>query len=155
MRRFTDTDIRNLLEELKKIYPNKFLVESLSNAYENRVNSYLELKEKYDKLLESVNLKSPFEMLPQYALSRDDFINIYGNVSEVLMNENPYETSNFKGWYNDDEWYILHKSSGTMINWYKHCGRTNTCNKILTIEQHKEFAKMILEDMKENDVGVE
>lgn len=28
----------------------------------------------------------------------------------------------------DDEYYIIHKPSGTIINWYKHLGRTNTCN---------------------------
>lgn len=29
----------------------------------------------------------------------------------------------------DDEYYIIHLPSGTIINWYKHLGRTNTCNK--------------------------
>lgn len=29
----------------------------------------------------------------------------------------------------EDEFYIIHFHSGTIINWYKHLGRTNTCNK--------------------------
>ena len=29
----------------------------------------------------------------------------------------------------EDEFYIIHFRSGIIINWYKHLGRTNTCNK--------------------------
>ena len=134
---------------------NLNVITVLTNKYEKKLKDYEHFKERYNIIFRSANPESPFETLPQYALDRDDFVNIYGNVSEALMNESWYETSDFKGWYNDDEWYILHKPSGTLINWYKHCGRTNTCNKTLTLEQHKEFAKMILEDMKENDVGAE
>lgn len=131
------------------------VVTKLDSKYSGKLKTFEDFKERYNVLLRMANPESPFETLPQYALDRDEFIRIYGNISDALMNESWYETSNFKGWYNDDEWYILHKTSGTMINWYKHCGRTNTCNKVLTIKQHEEFAKMILEDMKENNVGAE
>ena len=133
---------------------NLNVVTVLSNKYEKKLKDYEYFKERYNIIFRSANPESPFETLPQYALDRDEFVRIYGDISEALMNESWYETSNFKGWYNDDEWYILHKTSGTMINWYKHCGRTNTCNKVLTIKQHEEFAKMILEDMKDNNVGI-
>lgn len=129
------------------------VVTSIEHQYRDKLKTFEDFKERYNVLLRTANSESPFETLPQYALDRDEFIRIYGNVSEALMNESWYETSNFKGWCNDDEWYILHKTSGTMINWYKHCGRTNTCNKVLTIKQHEEFAKLILEDMAENNVG--
>ena len=125
----------------------------LESMYRNKLKDYENFKERYNVLFRSINPESPFETLPQYALDRNEFVRIYGNISEVLMNESWYETSDFKGWYNDDEWYILHKHSGTLINWYKHCGRTNTCNKVLTIKQHEQFAKMILKDMKDNNIG--
>lgn len=131
------------------------VITSLDSQYSGKLKTFEDFKKRYNVLFRSANPKSPFETLPQYALDRDLFMNIYGNISEALMNETYYETSNFKGWYNDDEWYILHKPSGTLINWYKHCGRTNTCNKVLTLEQHKEFAKMILDDMRDNDVGAD
>lgn len=129
------------------------VVTAIEHQYKHKLKTFEDFKERYSVLFRMANPESPFETLPQYTLDRDDFVNIYGNVSEALMNESWYETSDFKGWYNDDEWYILHKLSGTMINWYKHCGRTNTCNKTLTLEQHREFAKMILEDMAENNIG--
>ena len=43
-----------------------------------------------------------------------------------------------------DEFYIIHFPSGTIINWYKHMGRTNTCNKNLTLDDLREFKKMLL-----------
>ena len=92
---------------------------------------------------------NPFETLAQYAIERDDFERIYLLVAKKLYNE----TDDFKGWYNNDEWYILHKPSGTMINWYKHCGRCNTCNKTLSLHQHELFATIIYEDMLENNIG--
>ena len=131
------------------------VITEIDKKYYKRLKDYEHFKERYDVIFRSANPESPFETLPQYALDRDDFIRIYGNISEALMNESWYETSDFKGWYNDDEWYILHKPSGTMINWYKHCGRTNTCNKVLTVKQHEEFAKMILNDMKDNRIGAD
>ena len=45
----------------------------------------------------------------------------------------------------EDEYYIIHLPSGTIINWYKHMGRTNTCNKNLTLDDLREFKKMLLE----------
>lgn len=96
---------------------------------------------------------NPFETLAQYAIERDDFERIYLPVVKKLCYETEYETDYFKGWYNNDEWYILHKRSGTMINWYKHCGRCNTCNKTLSLHQHEIFANMIYEDMLENNIG--
>ena len=128
-------------------------ITEIDKKYYKRLKDYEHFKERYNVIFRSANPESPFETLPQYALDRDEFVRIYGNISEVLMNESWYETSDFKGWYNDDEWYVIHKPSGTLINWYKHCGRTNTCNKVLTIKQHEEFAKMILEDMKDNNIG--
>ena len=136
-------------------YPNEFVRTYFKMFCYKKQNGKWAFKERYDIIFRSANPESPFETLPQYALDRDDFEKIYGNISEALMNESWYETSDFKGWYNDDEWYILHKPSGTLINWYKHCGRTNTCNKVLTIKQHEQFAKMILEDMKDNNIGAE
>lgn len=88
---------------------------------------------------------NPFEDLEQYPIERIIFANMFNHIAEIL-----YESSDFKAWYYEDEWYILHKPSGTLINWYKHCGRINTCNKTLSVAQYQEFANMFLEDINDN-----
>ena len=57
-------------------------------------------------------------------------------------------TDNFHSYHdNDDEYYIIHLPSGTMINWYKHLGRTNTCNKNLSLAELKLFFILLKNDM--------
>lgn len=74
--------------------------------------------------------------LPQYHFDRDDFVKVFydvfddGQVDDVIQacSEETYGN----GWllyYAEDEYYIMHLPSGITVNWYKHLGRTNTCNK--------------------------
>ena len=79
-------------------------------------------------------IENPFHTLTQFAIERRDFEKIYGTIAKKIYNIYPYEGYAFKVWRHEDDWYILHKPSGTLINWYKHCGRINTCNKMLTLE---------------------
>lgn len=117
-------------------------------VYENaEITKATEIQEKYDILFSMSNPESPFETLPQYAIDRDVFSQIFSDACEALYDVTNFEWDDFKAWYYSDEWYILHKDSGTLINWYKHCGRTNTCNKVLTIEQYKEFAEMFMNEL--------
>lgn len=74
--------------------------------------------------------------LPQYHFDRDEFVNTF---KLVFSNEEICELEvacqehrcldDFHLYYAEDEFYIIHLDSGTIINWYKHLGRTNTCNK--------------------------
>lgn len=90
---------------------------------------------------------SNLEELPQYPLTRDEFKELFAEISELLYYENSFDGENFKYWRNEDEFYILHYPSGTILNWYKHLGRTNTCNKALTREEYKEFATMFINEV--------
>lgn len=82
-------------------------------------------------------MKSTFlEPLPQYHFDRGEFINSFKKVftdDEILDLEsacqNGKSLSEFYMYYDEGEFYIIHLPSGTIINWYKHLGRTNTCNK--------------------------
>lgn len=73
--------------------------------------------------------------LPQYHYDRDVFVNVFKQVFsineicdlEVACQEHR-SLANFLLYYAEDEFYIIHLPSGTMINWYKHLGRCNTCN---------------------------
>lgn len=74
--------------------------------------------------------------LQQYYFDRDEFNDVFYRIFsmeeitelEVACQEHRCEEE-FCLYYTDDEFYIIHLSSGTIINWYKHLGRTNTCNK--------------------------
>lgn len=92
--------------------------------------------------------KNPlFQDLPQYHFDRDEMCKVFDSefVDWLWDHINEYSDEFFitKSW---DEFYIIHFPSGTIVNWYKHVGRTNTCNKPMTIEDLKEFKKMLLSD---------
>ena len=86
--------------------------------------------------------------LKQYAIDRDLFTEIFIDILDYTYNS--YEGYEYKYWRYDDEHYILHKPSGTLVNWYKHLGRTNTCNKNLTIDEYKQFVHNFINEVKNN-----
>lgn len=103
------------------------------------------------------------ETLPQYHFDRDDFCKVFGEVftdDEVIdidvMCGYPQNTENFLLYRWEDEFYIIHRDSGTIINWYKHLGRTNTCNKEgFTLADLKELLLLLKEDLKmDNDNNI-
>lgn len=100
------------------------------------------------------------ETLPQYHFDRDDFCKVFGEVftdDEIIdidvMCGYPQNTENFLLYRWEDEFYIIHRDSGTIINWYKHLGRTSTCNKEgFTLADLKELLLLLKEDLKEVEV---
>lgn len=98
--------------------------------------------------------------LPQYHFDRDDFCKVFFEVFtydeyidldvECGCNRHLDDFSLFRV---DDEFYVLHRDSGVMINWYKHAGRTNTCNRPdYTLDDFKVFLKKLREDLVWNGV---
>lgn len=76
------------------------------------------------------------ETLPQYHFDRDEFVRAFywlftnDEIIDIECDCSCHKvTDEFILYRWEDEFYIIHRSSGTMINWYKHLGRTNTCNK--------------------------
>lgn len=91
--------------------------------------------------------KNPlFQNLPQYHFDRDKMCKIFDAGFQMWLWKHIEDaTDEFLITRRDDEFYIIHFPSGTIINWYKHMGRTNTCNKDLTLDDLREFKKMLLE----------
>lgn len=91
--------------------------------------------------------KNPlFTNLPQYHFDRGDMCEVFGaEFMSWFWDHLEDSNSEFLITREDDEFYIIHFPSGTIINWYKHMGRTNTCNKDLTLDDLREFKKMLLE----------
>lgn len=95
-----------------------------------------------------------FDDLPQYHFDRDAFVDVFTRMFTLDEMENIVElcegndfAGDFHLFHDEDEYYILHMPSGTMINWYKHLGRTNTCNKDLDLDGLKKFLTMLHKDM--------
>lgn len=98
--------------------------------------------------------------LPQYHFDRDDFCKVIEEVFtwdefvdiDVECGCNRHlDDFTLLRW--EDEFYILHRNSGIMINWYKHAGRTNTCNKPdFTLDDFREFLVKLREDLVWNGV---
>lgn len=86
--------------------------------------------------------------LPQYHFTRDSFCSVirdnYPDFEEDFFDSLPSKhTDSFSLFTVSDERYILHRESGTMINWYKNLGRTNTCNKSLDLKGLEEFILLL------------
>ena len=84
--------------------------------------------------------------MKQYYFDRDVFVKtvneIIPNLLDILADHgDTLYTDYFHCFRYTDEFYIIHLQSGTMINWYKHLGRTNTCNKNISLDEFKEFIK--------------
>ena len=98
--------------------------------------------------------------LPQYHFNRNDFCRVMFDVftSEEYVDldvECSCNThlDNFTLMRVEDEFYILHRDSGILINWYKHAGRTNTCNKPdFTLDDFREFLVELRKDLVWNDI---
>lgn len=107
------------------------------------------------EIKEVLSMSNYLETLPQYHFERDDFVNTFYEVfteEEMLSIEDmfnyPKITDEFMLCRNSDEFYIIHFNSGTIINWYKHLGRTNTCNKKeFSLEDLKEMLTLLKEDL--------
>lgn len=128
---------------------NEQFVQALANA----INQTFTLREEMSDTVKSRFLQD----LPLYHFDRDDFCKVFREVftnDEIIdidvMCGYPQNTENFLLYRWEDEFYIIHRDSGTIINWYKHLGRTNTCNKEgFTLADLKELLLLLKEDLKE------
>lgn len=95
------------------------------------------------------------KILPQYHFDRDEFTKAFYDVFTsdevfdlIVECQGQRITDEFFLLYDADEFYIIHRESGTMINWYKHLGRTNICNKEgFTLEDLHELLLLLKEDL--------
>lgn len=98
----------------------------------------------------------PLGMMIQHHIERDLFCKIFNNVFHLWKELDPFEpiqTLDFMVFYdsNNETAYMLHKDSGILITWYKfyHLGRALECNKDISLEEYKIFAKLLEEQLKE------
>lgn len=137
-----------------RVEAHKHLV--TANKEIERLNNIInELEKENEQLKEGINKTEQYEhLLPmkQYPIERDVFCKIFRKIDSDFYDELcDTTTDSFKVWRYDDEFYILHIDSGTLINWYKHLGRCNTCNKNLSIEEYKKLANDLYNELEGSD----
>ena len=90
--------------------------------------------------------------MKQYPISRELFCEIFIKPFRIMDEEynlDNFTTDNFKFWWYENTYYLLHLSSGTLITWYKHLGRCLEVNKDLYLNEYKYLAKLLCEDLKD------
>lgn len=116
------------MTELERQELNKLIDEELKQLKVQRKELEKEVVEKR---------MAEFKELKQYHFERQDFVDAFEEIftTDEIMGIEELCRSNttledFHLFYTTwEEYYIIHFPSGIMINWYKHLGRTNTCNK--------------------------
>ncbi len=104
-----------------------------------------------DNFIQTYNI----EELPQYHFDRATFVSAFEEVFSTDDLFDLYEAcckdTRLKNFYlyhdTFEEFYIVHIPSRTVINWYKHLGRTNTCNKEeFGLDDLHEFLQLLRSD---------
>lgn len=135
----------NLTRDEEKHYPGRV------DSTEIRLNDKFGVKHRYRNL----------ECNHSYHFTRDEMSKVFEEVFSLnsqawdwdeVWNCDFRDTNSFHAFKYDDEFYILHKPSGTMINWYKHMGRTNTCNKDLSLDELKLFLLLLRKELVEEKI---
>lgn len=91
-----------------------------------------------------------FEDVPDNVLDRGIFSSIFENIDIFLGDHLPeYENDEIRIWLNNETVYMMHKPSLTVVTYYKlgHVGRANECNKELSVDEYKLFAKILEESI--------
>lgn len=143
--RLTDDKVEeiNLTRDEEKHYLGR------TDSAEIRLDDKFGVKHRYHNLENS-----------QYHFTRDEMTKVF---EEVFPSDSKtwdwdkvwycdLDTNSFHAFRDYDEFYILHKPSGTMINWYKHVGRCNTCNKDLSLEELKLFLLLLRKELVEEKI---
>jgi len=91
--------------------------------------------------------------MKHYAFDRDQLTKLFNDhiasnekafetLEDAIAGTDDHEVGDFRCWKDsDEEFYILHVPSGTIVGWYKfyHFGRCNFTNRDMSIEDLKDF----------------
>lgn len=152
--------------DIRKIFPNVDIVK-----YELMTqNSEAEFSYSYDNSGEYYVTNDFLRDMPEYPFDREQltiaFKDIIGSCNaeeklyDIVYSGNEFDrVGDFRIWTEEEETYILHLPSGTIVGWYKftHIGRCNFCNKPdMTIDDLRDFFMLLRNQlMGEPDVPYE
>lgn len=104
-----------------------------------------------------LDLHKSFVSRKQYHFPRDIFCETFCKVFNDKQSDILWHlcfvatyTENFLLTMHEEETYLIHLESGVIVNWYKHLGRTNTCNvDSFTLRDLEHFFLLLKEDLKD------
>ena len=138
----------------KGVNASRDCIEWLATTGVNITDVLLNKFPNFDHHIVTVKCQTSEKLRPmnQYHFDRDYFTKTIKTIIPELLDimaDNGYDmyTDNFHLFRFEDEVYVLHLKSGTMINWYKNLGRTNTCNKNLEKWEFVEFLKLLKKEL--------
>lgn len=139
--------------DIRKIFPNVYIVK-----YELMTqNSDAEFSYSYDEHGEYYVTNDFLRDMPEYPFDREQlttaFKEIIGSCDaeeklyDIVYSGNEFDhVGDFRIWTEEEETYILHLPSGTIVGWYKftHIGRCNFCNKPdMTIDDLRDLFMLL------------
>lgn len=103
------------------------------------------------------NVRNSFLQPCMYTFNRDELSRIFSNIicssdkvydtlEDVINGKDDNTVGDFRAWRDaDEEFYLLHIPSGTMVGWYKfnHFGRSNWCNKPMNINDLSDMFMLL------------
>ena len=95
----------------------------------------------------------------QYPFTRDGFVKTFEEVFTFEQLETVLDAcvetrhaNRFLLTKHEEDYYVIHLESGTVIGWYKHLGRINVCSKPdATLDDLKEFLVQLRYDLFEKN----
>lgn len=139
--------------DIRKIFPNVYVVK-----YELMTqNSEAEFSYSYDEHGEYYVTNEFLRDMPEYPFDREQLVTAFKDIIgsceaeeklyDVVYSSNEFNhVGDFRIWTEEEETYILHLPSGTIVGWYKftHIGRCNFCNKPdMTIDDLRDFFMLL------------
>ena len=139
--------------DIRKIFPNVYVVK-----YELMTqNSEAEFSYSYDEHGEYYVTNEFLRDMPEYPFDREQLVTAFKDIIgsceaeeklyDVVYSGNEFNhVGDFRIWTEEEETYILHLPSGTIVGWYKftHIGRCNFCNKPdMTIDDLRDFFMLL------------
>lgn len=115
----------------------------------------LDIIGKFEKRDQRDRDKQKLSFPPEYIFERESFTKVWNEVFTAeetdsvfsLCQESPYLDDFIIAW-DEDTFYFIHKKSCTIITFYKHIGRCNTCsNQDLDLDDLKKFFTLLKEDL--------
>lgn len=85
----------------------------------------------------------------------DEFYTIYHTLFEnKAFTENGFESNGFKIWKRKDDYYIVDKTTGIIVTWYKLLGWNLCCNTPMKDSDWVDFCNRLRADLEANKINI-
>lgn len=141
--------IKVIIEKNIEYYKSHNMIQE-AELLQEEIDSIINIQDKLDIIEAPKVILKEYELdsIKQYYWNRDLFCKYFKDYAPSFYDYmwdqgSRFSLDSFEMFRDEDEFYLLHKDTGIMINWYKHLGRTNTCNITINLEIFKELLMLL------------